>query len=87
MPKRILQGTVVSDACDKSVVVLVERRLKHPMLGKFIRKSKRFMAHDENNNAKKGDVVRIRECRPISKRKTWELVSDQDSGEAQAAEA
>ena len=82
MPKRILQGTVVSDACDKSVVVLVERRLKHPVLGKFIRKSKRFMAHDESNSAKKGDQVRIQECRPISKRKTWELVGDQSAAEA-----
>ncbi|WP_259780392.1 30S ribosomal protein S17 [Aestuariispira ectoiniformans] len=74
MPKRILQGTVVSDACDKSVVVLVERRVTHPVFKKVVRKSKKYMAHDENNASKKGDVVRIRETRPISKRKTWEVV-------------
>ena len=76
MPKRILQGTVVSDACDKSVVVLVERRVKHPVFKKFVRKSAKFMAHDEANASKKGDVVRIQECRPISKRKSWEVLSD-----------
>lgn len=76
MPKRILQGTVVSDACDKSVVVLVERRVKHPVFKKIVRKSSKFMAHDESNASKKGDVVRIQECRPISKRKTWEVIGD-----------
>lgn len=75
MPKRILQGTVVSDACDKTVVVRVERRITHPVFKKVVRKSKRFMAHDENNACKAGEVVRIRECRPISKRKTWEVVA------------
>ncbi len=74
MPKRILQGTVVSDACDKTVIVSVERRLMHPLYKKFIRKSKKYAAHDEDNRCKKGDAVRIRECRPISKRKTWEVV-------------
>lgn len=82
MPKRILQGTVVSDAADKSVVVLVERRLKHPVLGKFIRKSKRFMAHDETNSVKKGEVVRIQECRPISKRKSWQVIPGINTTEA-----
>ena len=76
MPKRILQGTVVSDAADKSVVVLVERRVKHPVFKKIVRKSKKFMAHDEENACKKGDIVRIRECRPLSKRKTWEVIAD-----------
>ena len=76
MPKRVLQGTVVSDAADKTVVVLVERRIKHPLYKKIIRKSKKFMAHDEANNAKKGDQVRIRECRPFSKRKTWEVIAE-----------
>ena len=76
MPKRILQGTVVSDAADKSVVVLVERRVKHPVFKKIVRKSKKFMAHDEGNACKKGDIVRIRECRPLSKRKTWEVIAD-----------
>lgn len=76
MPKRILQGTVVSNATDKTVVVKVERRVKHPVFGKFVRQSKKFMAHDEANSAQVGDEVRIQECRPISKRKTWELVTD-----------
>jgi len=76
MPKRVLQGTVVSDAADKTVVVLVERRIKHPLYKKIIRKSKKFMAHDEANAARKGDQVRIRECRPISKRKTWEVIAE-----------
>ncbi len=77
MPKRVLQGTVVSDAADKTVVVLVERRIKHPLYKKIIRKSKKFMAHDEANAARKGDLVRIRECRPFSKRKTWEVIAEQ----------
>ena len=77
MPKRILSGTVVSNATDKTVVVKVERRVKHPVFGKFVRQSKKFMAHDEGNAAQVGDTVRIQECRPISKRKTWELVTEQ----------
>jgi small subunit ribosomal protein S17 len=76
MPKRILQGVVVSDKQDKTIVVRVERRLMHPIYKKFIRRSKKYAAHDENNTCKIGDVVRIRECRPISKNKTWELISD-----------
>lgn len=78
MPKRILQGVVVSDAADKTVTVKVERRFMHPLYKKFIRRSKKYAAHDENNQAKVGDVVRIRECRPMSKSKTWELVADAD---------
>jgi len=74
MPKRILQGEVVSDANDKTVVVLVERRFKHPLLKKVVRRTKKYHAHDENNNFKNGDVVRIEECRPISKNKTWKVV-------------
>ena len=74
MPKRILQGVVVSDKMDKTVVVNVERRTQHPLYKKFIRRSKKYAAHDENNAAKIGDMVSIRECRPISKRKTWEIV-------------
>ena len=76
MPKRVLQGVVVSDKNDKTVVVEVERRVMHPIYKKFIRRSKKYAAHDENNTCKIGDVVRIRECRPISKNKTWELISD-----------
>ena len=76
MPKRILQGVVVSDKQDKTVIVRVERRMIHPIYKKFIRRSKKFAAHDENNVGKVGDVVRIRECSPISKTKKWELVLD-----------
>ncbi|MFQ5958398.1 MAG: 30S ribosomal protein S17 [Alphaproteobacteria bacterium] len=76
MPRRILQGTVVSAAGDKTVVVRVERRLMHPMYKKFIRRSKKYAAHDEDNRCKTGDVVRIRESRPYSKRKSWEVIFD-----------
>lgn len=76
MPKRVLQGVVVSDKQDKTVTVLVERRVMHPIYKKYVRKSKKYAAHDETNSVKEGDVVRIRECRPISKRKTWEVVTE-----------
>ena len=82
MPRRVMQGKVVSDARDKTVVVVVERRVKHPIYKKIIRKSKKYHAHDESNACKTGDVVRIRECRPISKKKCWEVVTDAVSGEA-----
>lgn len=81
MPARILQGVVVSDAADKTVVVRVERMVIHPLYKKFIRRSKKYMAHDDANQLKAGDVVRIRECRPISKRKRWEVLSN---GEGEA---
>ena len=74
MPKRILQGVVVSDKMEKTVVVRVERRVMHPIYKKFIRRSKKYHAHDENNTFKAGDSVRIRECRPISKSKCWEVI-------------
>jgi small subunit ribosomal protein S17 len=74
MPKRVLQGVVVSDKGTKTVVVKVERRFMHPVLGKTIRRSKKYHAHDEASSYKVGDVVRIRECRPISKLKCWEVV-------------
>jgi len=77
MPRRVLQGTVVSDKCDKTVTVLVERRVMHPVYKKFISRSKKYAAHDEANTAKVGDVVRIQECRPLSKTKRWEVVGDQ----------
>ena len=77
MPKRILQGVVVSDKQDKTIVVRVERRIMHPIYKKFIRRSKKYAAHDPLNSRKTGDVVRIRECRPISKSKRWELVEEQ----------
>ena len=77
MPKRILQGTVTSNAADKTITVLVERLEKHPILGKVMRKSKKFTAHDENNTHKVGDSVRIQECRPISKSKSWTVIGDE----------
>lgn len=77
MPRRILQGTVVSDKTNKTVTVLVSRRVMHPMYKKFITRSKKYAAHDETNQFKIGDTVRIRECRPISKTKTWEVVVDE----------
>ncbi len=76
MPKRVLLGTVISDKADKTVVVRVERRFRHPVYKKFIRRSKRYAAHDPENACKVGDSVRIRECRPISRRKRWEIVAD-----------
>jgi len=76
MPKRILLGTVVSDKADKTVSVRVERRVMHPVYKKFIRRSKKYAAHDPDNRCKIGDTVRIRECRPISKSKRWEVLSD-----------
>ncbi|MFT5510262.1 MAG: small subunit ribosomal protein S17 [Hyphomicrobiaceae bacterium] len=74
MPKRILQGTVVSDKNDKTVVVEVERRYTHPLYKKVVRRSKKYHAHDEANVAKIGDRVRIQETAPISKNKRWTLV-------------
>ena len=74
MPRRVLTGRVTSDKMDKTITVLVERRVIHPLYKKFIRKSKKYSAHDELNVCKEGDKVRIEECRPISKRKTWLLV-------------
>ena len=75
MPKRVLQGVVVSDAMDKTVVVKVERRVMHPVYKKFIRRTKKYAAHDEANAHKVGDVVRIEECRPISKSKRWTVIA------------
>jgi small subunit ribosomal protein S17 len=75
MPKRILQGTVVSDANDKTVTVNVERRFTHPLLKKTVRRTKKYRAHDENNQYKVGDIVQIEECAPISKNKRWAVVA------------
>lgn len=86
MPKRILQGTVVSDKGDKTVIVKVERRVMHPLYKKFIRRSKRYAAHDAQNRFKVGDVVRIQECRPLSRTKHFE-VRGGGSGEASPAAA
>ncbi|MAS13919.1 MULTISPECIES: 30S ribosomal protein S17 [Nitratireductor] len=76
MPKRVLQGTVVSDKNDKTVVVRVERRFTHPMMKKTVRMSKKYKAHDEENACKVGDVVMIQETAPISKDKNWVVLKD-----------
>ncbi|MEQ8402040.1 MAG: 30S ribosomal protein S17 [Roseitalea porphyridii] len=82
MPKRILQGVVVSDKNDKTVVVRVERRFAHPLMKKTVRRTKRYQAHDENNQFKVGDMVRIIECAPVSRNKRWAVVTDQAAAEA-----
>ena len=74
MPKRVLTGTVVSDKGDKTIVVRVERRVKHPLYGKIIKLSKKYHAHDAANEFHVGEIVRIEECAPISKLKTWTVV-------------
>lgn len=74
MPKRILQGTVVSDKQEKTVTVLVSRRIKHPLYKKIMTRTKKYAAHDEKNEFKAGDSVRIIECTPISKRKAWTVL-------------
>ncbi len=71
--KRTLTGTVVSDKMDKTVTVLIERKIKHPLLGKILRVSKKYHAHDEENECKQGDMVVIEECRPLSKTKSWRV--------------
>lgn len=79
MPRRVLQGVVVSDKGDKTITVLVERRVMHPLYKKFIKQSKKYRAHDEANAHKVGDVVRIEECRPVSKTKSWTVMADGES--------
>ena len=74
MPKRVLTGQIVSDKTDKTVVVKVERKVKHPLYGKIIRRSKKYHAHDEGNEYKQGETVRIEETAPISKLKTWKVI-------------
>ena len=74
MSRRVLQGVMVGDKADKTVIVQVDRRIQHPLYKKFIRRSKKYMAHDETNARKVGDQVQIRECRPLSKNKNWEIV-------------
>ncbi len=82
MPKRVLTGTVVSDKTDKTVVVRVERRVKHPLYGKIIKRSKKYHAHDEANEFKTGETVRIEETRPISRLKTWTVLGRTHAGAA-----
>jgi small subunit ribosomal protein S17 len=79
MPKRVLTGRIVSDKTDKTVVVSVERRVKHPLYGKIIKRSKKYHAHDEANEYKQGETVRIEETAPISKLKTWKVVDRVDT--------
>ena len=91
MPRRVLTGRVTSDKMDKTITVLVDRRVMHPLYKKFIRRSKKYAAHDEANVCKVGDLVRIAECAPISKRKTWTLIerngADIDGAAAENAPA
>lgn len=79
MPKCILTGTIVSDKTDKTVVVKVERRVKHPLYGKIVKRSKKYHAHDEGNEFHEGETVRIEETRPISKLKTWRVLERVDT--------
>ena len=72
--QRTLSGTVTSDACDKTATVMIERRIKHPVYGKYIKRSTKLHVHDENNECNTGDVVTIEQCRPMSKTKSWRLV-------------
>lgn len=78
MPRRILKGVVVSDKPDKTIIVKVDRRFMHPVYKKYITKSKRYAAHDEKNVFSEGEMVAIEECRPISKKKTWVVLSKTD---------
>ena len=87
MPKRILIGTVVSDKTDKTVTVKVERKVKHPLYGKIIRRSKKYHAHDEANEFKAGETVRIEETRPISKTKSWKVLDRVTASKGIAIEA
>ena len=86
MPKRVLTGTVVSDKTDKTVVVRVERRVKHPLYGKIIRLSKKYHAHDEGNAFKLGEQIRIEECAPVSKLKSWKVLDRIGAAPAAAEE-
>jgi small subunit ribosomal protein S17 len=87
MPKRILIGTVVSDKTDKTVTVLVERKVKHPLYGKIIRRSKKYHAHDEDNAFHTGERVRIEETKPYSKTKTWKVLDRLAASKGTAIEA
>ena len=76
MPRRVMRGTVVGDKADKTIIVRVDRRVMHPLYKKVVRRSKRYAAHDDGNTHKVGDIVQIRECAPISKRKRWIVLDD-----------
>ena len=79
MPKRVLKGTVISSKSNKTIVVTVERRVRHPLYKKTITLSDKFHAHDENNNYKDGDKVSIIECKPISKKKSWVVIKETEN--------
>ncbi len=79
MPKRVLQGTIVSDKNNKTVVVAVERKIKHPLYKKYIKRTSKFSAHDEANACQVGETVQIEECRPISKNKCWQVIATVDT--------
>ena len=83
MPRRVLEGKVVSNKCAKTVTVLVERKVRDPLYGKIVRKSAKYAAHDEGNAWKVGDQVAIEECRPMSKSKRWRVIRGKASGESQ----
>lgn len=80
MPRRVLEGDVVSDKMDKTVTVLVERRVMHPVYKKYVKHTDKYAAHDESNTFKIGDRVQIEECRPISKRKSWKVITPVPAG-------
>jgi len=84
MPRRVLEGKVVSNKCDKTVTVLVERKVRDPLYGKIIRRSAKYAAHDETNAWNVGDLVSIEECRPLSKSKTWRVIGGKALGESLA---
>lgn len=84
MPRRILRGVVVSDKCDKTITVRVERRVRDPLYGKIIRRSAKYAAHDEGNQWKIGDEVAIEECRPLSKSKSWRAIEGKTTGASNA---
>jgi len=86
MPKRVLTGTVVSDKGDKTIVVRVERRVKHPLYGKIIKLSKKYHAHDAANEFHVGEIVRIEECAPVSKLKTWKVIDRLGTAKAQKSD-
>ena len=86
MPRRILEGNVVSDKMDKTVTVLVERRYMHPVYKKYLKRSDKYAAHDEHNAFRTGDRVQIEECRPLSKRKSWRVISEASADALKAAQ-
>tara|TARA_B100000963_G_scaffold340841_1_gene339919 strand:+ start:2268 stop:2540 length:273 start_codon:yes stop_codon:yes gene_type:complete len=84
---RVLTGVVTSDKADKTITVKIERKVKHPLYGKVIKRATKVHAHDETNSASIGDIVSVKECKPISKLKTWVLMSSSDSSENQGDES